>query len=87
MSYPLFQSLCVACISFFVYEQSIGEIDPALLEAIIQRQHLLGKGGKHRKLTPEQADAKRKRIWINIAKKEIPKVSWFSGLNWIYYFT
>ncbi|XP_041352377.1 chromatin-remodeling ATPase INO80-like [Gigantopelta aegis] len=54
-------------------DESVGEIDPALLEAIIQRQHLLGRGGKHRKLTPEQADAKRKRLWINIAKKEIPK--------------
>ena len=29
------------------------------------------KGSK--KLTPEQADAKRKKLWVSIAKKEIPK--------------
>ncbi|KAL3872724.1 hypothetical protein ACJMK2_035930 [Sinanodonta woodiana] len=54
-------------------DESSGEIDPAVLEAILAHQHKQAKGGKHKKLTPEQADAKRRKIWISIAKKEIPK--------------
>lgn len=38
------------------------------------RQPGLTKHGKVKKLTPEQASNKRKRIWVMIAKKEIPKV-------------
>ena len=52
-----------------------GEIDPMVLEAILaHRQQMVAKAGKVKKLTPEQADAKRRRLWISIAKKEIPKV-------------
>ena len=34
-----------------------------------------------KKLSPEQADAKRRRVWISIVKKEIPKVSML-GWQW-----
>ncbi|KAL5008979.1 hypothetical protein ScPMuIL_014560 [Solemya velum] len=55
-------------------EEALSELDPAILEAFIaHRQQMAAKAGKHKKLTPEQADAKRRRLWISIAKKEIPK--------------
>ncbi|XP_076441698.1 chromatin-remodeling ATPase INO80-like isoform X2 [Babylonia areolata] len=47
------------------------EIDPTLL-ALLQQQQAR-KERKPKKLTPEQADAKRRKIWVSIAKKEIPK--------------
>lgn len=52
------------------------DMDPVLLQAIMaHKQHKNEKGYmKEKKLTPEQAEAKRRRIWVNIAKKEIPKV-------------
>ena len=48
------------------------EIDPALL-ALLQQQQAR-KERKPKKLTPEQADAKRRKVWVSIAKKEMPKV-------------
>lgn len=48
------------------------EIDPALL-ALLQQQQAR-KERRPKKLTPEQADAKRRKIWTSIAKKEIPRV-------------
>jgi hypothetical protein len=42
------------------------------LEAIIAHRRQEARGEK--KLSPEQADIKRKKLWITIAKKEIPKV-------------
>ena len=52
------------------------DMDPVLLQAILaHKQNLKDKAaGKGKKLTPEQAEAKRRRIWVTIAKKEIPKV-------------
>ncbi|XP_070179265.1 chromatin-remodeling ATPase INO80-like [Littorina saxatilis] len=47
------------------------EIDPALLAMLQQQQ--ARKERKPKKLTPEQADAKRRKLWTSIAKKEIPK--------------
>ena len=35
--------------------------------------HIPQRTGKVKKLTPEQAAIKRKKIWANICKKEIPK--------------
>lgn len=49
------------------------EIDPALLAMLQQQQ--ARKERKPKKLTPEQADAKRRKLWTSIAKKEIPKVA------------
>ncbi|KAL4238749.1 putative DNA helicase ino80 [Mactra antiquata] len=51
------------------------DMDPVLLQAILaHKQHKKEKyAGKEKKLTPEQAEAKRRRLWIAIAKKEIPK--------------
>ncbi|XP_071081185.1 chromatin-remodeling ATPase INO80-like [Haliotis cracherodii] len=53
--------------------ESLGEIDPAVLEMLMHQSRMAKRSGKQKKLTPEQADIKRKRIWIAIAKKEIPK--------------
>lgn len=51
------------------------DIDPSLIEAFLaHRRQASSKSAKVKKLTPEQADAKRRRLWISIAKKEIPKV-------------
>ncbi|ESO83010.1 hypothetical protein LOTGIDRAFT_236919 [Lottia gigantea] len=50
------------------------EIDPEVLKAIIEHHQKAGKSGKSKKLTPEQADVKRKKIWMSICKKEIPKI-------------
>lgn len=61
-------TLALAC--FLLLFQD--EIDPALL-ALLQQQQAR-KERKPKKLTPEQADAKRRKIWVSIAKKEIPKV-------------
>ena len=36
---------------------------------------VMGKSGKLKKLTPEQIAARRRKIWMTIAKKDIPKVS------------
>ncbi|VDI53953.1 DNA helicase INO80 [Mytilus galloprovincialis] len=47
------------------------EIDPSILEAILAHRRNEARGEK--KLSPEQADIKRKKLWITIAKKEIPK--------------
>ena len=55
------------------------EIDPALLAMLQQQQ--ARKERKPKKLTPEQADAKRRKIWISIAKKEIPKVDFEQVLD------
>uniref|UniRef100_A0A2C9KB78 Chromatin-remodeling ATPase INO80 n=2 Tax=Biomphalaria glabrata TaxID=6526 RepID=A0A2C9KB78_BIOGL len=48
------------------------EIDPAVLQAILAKRQEK-KEKKPKKLTPEQADAKRRKLWISIAKKEIPR--------------
>ena len=48
------------------------EIDPSILEAILAKREKKEK--KPKKLTPEQADAKRRKMWISLAKKEIPRV-------------
>nr|KAG5699748.1 hypothetical protein BaRGS_014164 [Batillaria attramentaria] len=53
-------------------EDDEDEIDPALL-ALLQKQQAR-KERTPKKLTPEQADAKRRKIWTSIAKKEIPRV-------------
>ncbi|KAK3093780.1 hypothetical protein FSP39_020132, partial [Pinctada imbricata] len=55
-------------------DECLQEADPAVIERYLaaRRQHE-AMGGRMKKLTPEQADVKRKRIWITIAKKEIPK--------------
>jgi hypothetical protein len=37
-------------------------------------KHGSGKHGKQKKLTPEQAAIKRRKIWLSICKKEISKV-------------
>lgn len=58
----------ILLIHFFLLK----EIDPSILEAILAHRRNEARGEK--KLTPEQADVKRKKIWITIAKKEIPKV-------------
>ncbi|KAH3851928.1 hypothetical protein DPMN_094415 [Dreissena polymorpha] len=52
------------------------DLDPVLLQAILsQKEHQRESGaGKGKKLTPEQAEARRRRLWVSIAKKEIPKV-------------
>jgi len=50
--------------------QGCDDIDPGLLQAIMGHR----SRDKGRTLTPEQAAAKRRRIWLHIAKKEIPKV-------------
>lgn len=52
-------------------EDDEDEIDPALL-ALLQQQQAR-RERKPKKLTPEQADAKRRKIWMSIAKKEIPR--------------
>ncbi|PVD25847.1 hypothetical protein C0Q70_13511 [Pomacea canaliculata] len=52
-------------------EDDEDEIDPALL-ALLQQQQAR-KERRPKKLTPEQADAKRRKIWTSIAKKEIPR--------------
>ncbi|KAL8590096.1 hypothetical protein ACOMHN_034327 [Nucella lapillus] len=57
--------------AIFDDEDDEDEIDPTLL-ALLQQQQAR-KERKPKKLTPEQADAKRRKIWISIAKKEIPK--------------
>ena len=49
------------------------EIDPSVLQAILSKRQEK-KEKKPKKLTPEQADAKRRKLWISIAKKEIPRV-------------
>ncbi|XP_052275442.1 chromatin-remodeling ATPase INO80-like [Dreissena polymorpha] len=51
------------------------DLDPVLLQAILsQKEHQRESGaGKGKKLTPEQAEARRRRLWVSIAKKEIPK--------------
>jgi len=48
------------------------EIDPSVLEAFLERKREK-KEKKPKKLTPEQADAKRRKLWISIAKKDIPR--------------
>ncbi|CAL1526196.1 unnamed protein product [Lymnaea stagnalis] len=48
------------------------EIDPAVLQAILAKRQEK-KEKRPKKLTPEQADAKRRKLWISIAKKEIPR--------------
>ncbi|KAH9509093.1 putative DNA helicase ino80 [Bulinus truncatus] len=48
------------------------EIDPAVLQAILAKRQEK-KEKKPKRLTPEQADAKRRKLWISIAKKEIPR--------------
>lgn len=51
------------------------EIDPSIVEAYLaHKKNQAARVGKGKRLTPEQADVKRKRLWISIAKKEIPKV-------------
>ena len=62
--------LSLSCLSngYFILQ----EIDPSILEAIIAHRRQEARGEK--KLSPEQADIKRKKLWITIAKKEIPKV-------------
>ncbi|XP_050405390.1 chromatin-remodeling ATPase INO80 [Patella vulgata] len=55
-------------------QEECDEIDPEVLKAIIEHHQRAGKSGKSKKLTPEQADVKRKKIWMSIVKKEIPKV-------------
>ena len=37
-------------------------------------RQVMGKSGKLKKLTPEQIAARRRKIWMAIAKKDIPKV-------------
>ena len=59
---------CVLISTSFIQD----EIDPELL-ALLQRQQAR-KERKSKKLTPEQADAKRIKIFVSIGKKEIPKV-------------
>ncbi|XP_060081949.1 chromatin-remodeling ATPase INO80-like [Ylistrum balloti] len=50
------------------------DLDPELIEAFLaHKRQAASKSAKVKKLTPEQADAKRRRLWISIAKKEIPK--------------
>lgn len=50
-----------------------GSIDTSILEAYLHPKQSHGKGKQNKKLTPEQADTKRRKIWLSIAKKEIPK--------------
>lgn len=54
-------------------------MDPVLLQAILAHKQTLKEkaSGKGKKLTPEQAEVKRRRLWVTIAKKEIPKVRKF----------
>ena len=70
--YSLFQDEIDPAVHGGVYSLFQDEIDPALL-ALLQQQQAR-KERKPKKLTPEQADAKRRKIWVSIAKKEIPKV-------------
>ncbi|KAJ8308012.1 LOW QUALITY PROTEIN: hypothetical protein KUTeg_012886 [Tegillarca granosa] len=53
------------------------EIDPLVFEAYLAHRRSLSSksGSKSKKLTPEQADIKRKRLWLSITKKEIPKIA------------
>ncbi|XP_029637350.1 chromatin-remodeling ATPase INO80-like [Octopus sinensis] len=50
-----------------------GSFDASLSEAYPHPKQLHGKSKQNKKLTPEQADTKRRKIWLSIAKKEIPK--------------
>lgn len=50
------------------------EVDPSIVEAYLAHKKNQAARGRGKKLTPEQADVKRKRLWVSIAKKEIPKV-------------
>lgn len=64
-------------------------MDPTILQAILAHKKQLEKSGaKVKKLSPEQADAKRRRLWISIVKKEIPKVGRLKcigiSLYWIF---
>ena len=70
------------CISKFITNSQ--EIDPAVLEALLSKKDKKEK--KAKKLTPEQADAKRRKMWIAIAKKEIPRVSFFFQKHTIFIF-
>lgn len=55
-------------------EEALEDMDPTILQAILAHKKQLEKSGaKVKKLSPEQADAKRRRLWISIVKKEIPK--------------
>lgn len=56
-------------------DEGLDELDPALLQALLAQRHQRHERGtgKGKKLTPEQADNKRRRLWVSIAKKEIPK--------------
>lgn len=49
------------------------EVDPSIVEAYLAHKKNQAARGRGKKLTPEQADVKRKRLWVSIAKKEIPK--------------
>lgn len=50
------------------------EVDPSIVEAYLaHKKNQAARAGRGKKLTPEQADVKRKRLWVSIAKKEIPK--------------
>ncbi|XP_059148213.1 chromatin-remodeling ATPase INO80-like isoform X2 [Physella acuta] len=46
------------------------EIDPSILQVILAKRH---EKKKSKKLTAEQADIKRRKLWVSIAKKEIPR--------------
>ncbi|XP_052767691.1 chromatin-remodeling ATPase INO80-like [Mya arenaria] len=49
------------------------DMDPVLLQAILSHRQSQRDKAAGKKLTPEQAEVKRRRLWVAIAKKEIPK--------------
>lgn len=72
----LYLFLCFISINFLFFKFLFqnGSIDTSILEAYLHPKQSHGKGKQNKKLTPEQADTKRRKIWLSIAKKEIPKV-------------
>ena len=62
-------------IILILFMKEMEEVDPSIVEAYLaHKKNQAARAGRGKKLTPEQADVKRKRLWVSIAKKEIPKV-------------
>ncbi|WAR20525.1 INO80-like protein, partial [Mya arenaria] len=56
------------------HQKNVSEdMDPVLLQAILSHRQSQRDKAAGKKLTPEQAEVKRRRLWVAIAKKEIPK--------------
>jgi len=60
-----------------VKQEEVSDGELTGIKAVEQTPTPAGKcaRGKTKKLTPEQVAARRRRLWVMIMKKEIPRVS------------